>query len=93
MSTEQTKHWKRWTQTSQNKFFPKKKYGFSTHLVHIGDSVTTYPMEYADYIRIKDAAKFWAWYHDKRVKTEKLYVDGTKCRVRITLISHHREDV
>lgn len=47
-------------------------------------------MNEADYIRIKDAAKYWAYYHRKRVRIEKLPLPDDMCRVRITLISQHR---
>lgn len=83
-----TKKWKRWTEVHRH--FPKNKYNFSTHLKKVGDYVVTYPMEKADCIRIKDAAKAWAYYHKKRIKSEILYATDTTSRMRITLISQHR---
>ena len=85
---EPKKHWLRWTQTSRH--FPKNKYGFSQHLRKLGDHVITYPMPTADYIRIKDAAKFWAWRHDKRIRTRTRRVGPGMYEVTVTLIAHTR---
>lgn len=87
----QTKHWKRWTQTSHTKFFPKSKYNFTEILKRVGDYVVTFPMTQKEYLRIKDAAKYWAWYHDKRVSIVKIPASPDTWRVRVTLIAHHRE--
>lgn len=90
MSTEPKKHWLRWTQTSPTKHFPKPKYQFTKYLKFIGDSITTFPMEEADYIRFKDAAKFWAWHHDKRVRIHRQKLGNGLSQVVVTLMEHHR---
>jgi hypothetical protein len=82
------KTWERWTQ--KTKQFPKSKYGFSQHLKKVGDFVETYPMEYADYIRIKDAAKFWAYTHGKRVAVRSTRQGDGLRTVRVQLISRTR---
>lgn len=87
--TSPIKKWKRWTE--ETKQFPRPKYGFNTYLQKVGDSITTHPMEFADYIRIKDAAKFWAYTKGKRVKVKKQNLGHDLCNVTITLISHHRD--
>jgi hypothetical protein len=84
------KKWTRWTETTQE--FPKPKYAFTEHLKFIGDSITTFPMNKADYIRFKDAAKFWAWYHDKKVSIKKDRKPDDMCTVTVTLLAHHRKD-
>lgn len=89
--SDKYKQWKRWVEVDPH--FPKPKYNFTTHLKRIGDYVETYPLDYADRIRIRDAAKFWAWHHKKRVSIRSI-PDGTaKWRMRITLISHTRERI
>jgi len=82
------KTWDRWTQVSKQ--FPKPKYGFTQHLKHIGDSIKTFPMNEPDYIRFKDAAKFWAWHHDRRVRIKKERLGDGMCEVTVTLMEHHR---
>lgn len=84
-----TKTWIRWTQ--QTKEFPKPKYGFTKYLRSIGDHVITEPMTEAEYQKIKDAAKFWAWYHDKRVRIKKNRVGPRMYEVVITLVAQHRK--
>ena len=87
-----TKTWKRWTQ--ETKSFPKPKYGFTKLLKRIGDYVETYPMEYADRERFKDAAKFWAYYHKKTVNIRYIpdYQGSNPAwRVRVILIAQHRK--
>lgn len=83
------KTWKRWTE--HTKQFPKPKYGFTQYLKQIGDHVITHPMTEAEYQKIKDAAKFWAWKHDKRVRIKKNRVGKGLFEVVITLIAHHRQ--
>lgn len=83
------KGWKRWVE--ENKHFPRPKYGFTQHLKHIGDKLITHPITEADYIRFKDAAKFWAWFHDKRIRTKKNRLPDGMCFVEVTLIAHNRE--
>jgi hypothetical protein len=83
--------WKRWVEL--DKHFPKPKYNFSGLLKRIGDYVETYPMIKEDRIRFKDAAKFWAYHHKKRVRIQQIpdYQDGIPMwRMRVTLISQHR---
>ena len=94
MSTEPTKHWKRWTQTSPTNpnHFPKPKYRFTELLKKTGDYVTTIPLNKADTDRINDAAKFWAWYHDKRVRIKRNRVGEGLWTVTVMLIAHHRHD-
>ena len=70
--------------------FPKNKYNFTEHLRNIGDSVTTYPLDYDDYRKILDAAKFWAWKHECRVKCRSFRTNDMKYEVTVTLISKHR---
>lgn len=89
METNSTNKWKRWTEAG---FFPKPKYGFTQHLEYIGDSLTTHPLEYAEYIRFKDAAKFWAWRHDKRVTIRTDRKPNNMRSITVTLVAHHRKD-
>ena len=89
METNSTKKWKRWTEDG---FFPKPKYGFTQHLQYIGDALTTHPLEYADYVRFRDAAKFWAWRHDKRVTIRSDRKPNNMRSVTVTLVAHHRKD-
>lgn len=84
--------WKRWTETSPTKFFPKPKYEFTRHLKYVGDAITTFPLNYADYVRFKDAAKFWAWYHDKKVSINLSRKPDNMQTVTVTLLAHHRKD-
>ena len=91
MSTEPLKRWKRWTETT--KTFPKSKYGFSQYLINIGDFVETEEMSHKDYIKVNDAAKFWAYHHKKRVKIKSLQVKPGLYVVRVTLIAKHRKRV
>ncbi len=84
------KKWTRWTETTKQ--FPKPKYGFTEHLKFIGDSVTTQPLNEADYIRFKDAAKFWAWYHDKKISIKADRKPNNMKAVTVTLVAHHRKD-
>lgn len=84
------KKWKRWVEDL--KAFPKPKYEFTKHLRHIGDAIITNPMTQEDYIRFKLAARFWAWYHDKRIRTKKNRLPDGMCYVVLTLIAHNRED-
>ena len=86
--TTSTKTWLRWSQI--NGSFAENKYHFTTHLKRIGDYVETKPITQADYIRIKDAAKAWAYRKGKRIKTEKFRLPDKMCKVRVTLVSHHR---
>lgn len=88
MSTETKKSWTRWVE--KTKEFPKPKYYFTQHLRHIGDYVETHPISQAEYMKIKDAAKFWAWNHDCRVSIKKNRKANNMCTVRVTLISKHR---
>lgn len=85
------KQWARWTE--ENKHFPKAKYGFTQYLKAIGDHVVTHPMTEAEYQKIKDAAKFWAWYHDKRVRIKKDRVGKGLFQITVTLISQHRKHI
>lgn len=85
---ELKKTWERWTQ--KTKEFPKPKYNFSFHLRSVGDHVITNPMTEPEYQKIKDAAKFWAWRHDKRVRIKKNKVGKGLYEVVITLIAQHR---
>lgn len=83
------KSWRRWTESTKE--FPKPKYGFSQYLKKIGDYIETEPIPFADYVRMNDAAKFWAWYHGKRVKVRSYdQRDGTRV-VNVMLVSHTRE--
>lgn len=52
----------------------------------------THPMSVQDYIRFKDAAKFWAWYHGKTVKVRRYREPGGLLSGRVTLISHSRNE-
>jgi hypothetical protein len=80
--------WPRWTQ--QSKKFPKPVYGFTEYLKRIGDYILTNPVNEAEYQKIKDAAKFWAWYHDKRVRITKNKKPNNMFEVEIRLVAHHR---
>lgn len=84
---------KRWTQKSANKeaHFPKQKYHFSTHLTHVGDWVQTNPISHEEYIKLKDAAKFWAWNHGVRVAVRMSKTSDDKRIVTITLVSYTRK--
>lgn len=84
-----TKKWERWTQ--KTKEFPKPKYNFTTHLVDVGDWVQTHPLSFEDYVRIKDAAKFWAWHHGVRVAVTSAKVEDDKRLVTVRLISKTRK--
>ena len=88
MSLEPMKRWTRWTTISKE--FPKPKYGFSTILKNKGDYIVTYPMTEAEYQKIKDAAKFWARFHDCRVTINKTPVSATHYEVKIMLVEKHR---
>lgn len=93
MSTEPTKHWKRWTTTSPidgEPHFPKPIYRFTEILRHVGDYIVTNPITQEEYMRFKDAAKFWAWYHDKRVRIKKDRLGNGMCKVTVVLMAHHR---
>ena len=81
--------WTRWVQ--QTKEFPKPVYGFTKYLKNIGDKIVTNPMTQADYLKFKDAAKFWAWYHDKRVRILKNRKPDNMFEVEIRLVAHHRQ--
>jgi hypothetical protein len=83
------KTWQRATQ--KTKQFPSKKYGFSDYLKTTGSYLITESMTDAAYQKIKDAAKFWAWYHDKRVTIRKNKNGDGTCFVVITLVAHHRK--
>ena len=83
------KTWERWTQ--KTKEFPKSKYGFTEYLRRVGDYVETHPMSRADYIRIKDAAKFWAYHHKVRVKIRVQKTGDGMYTVMIMLVSKTRE--
>lgn len=83
--------WKRWTQTSKE--FPKPKYGFSSLLKKKGDYIVTHPMNHADYVRIRDAAKFWARYHGVRVSINKIKVSADTWEIKIMLIEKHRHEL
>jgi hypothetical protein len=82
------KDWTRWTTISKE--FPKPKYGFSALLKKKGDYIVTHPMTYAEYQKIKDAAKFWARFHDCRVTIRSLKVEEDKREVTIMLVEKHR---
>lgn len=84
-----TKTWERWTQ--KTKQFPKSKYGFTEYLRRVGDYVETHPMSHADYIRLKDAAKFWAYNHKVRVKIRIQKEGDGLFSGRITLVSLTRK--
>ena len=84
---EPKKTWTRWVQ--QTKEFPKPKYNFTFHLRSVGDYVRTNPITEAEYQKIKDAAKFWAWYHDKRVSIHKDRVGKGLWEVTVKLVAHH----
>ena len=51
----------------------------------------TYPMSKEDGVRFRDAAKFWAYTHGKRVKTVTIQAPDDMVIKRVTLISHHRK--
>ena len=89
MCTKQMKTWERWTQ--KTKEFPKPKYRFTELLKYIGDSLETYPMSKEDGVRFRDAAKFWAYYHGKRVRCITIPAPNDMVTKRVTLISHHRK--
>jgi hypothetical protein len=82
-----------WGWTRKKNFLPGgipiKVYEFSTHLKKVGDFVETYPNTLQDRRRIKKAAHFWAYTHNKVVKTETLWVGGGK-GMRITLVRMYR---
>ena len=87
------KKWKRWVEVDRH--WPKPKYGFSKLLRKVGDYVETFPMTMEDRIRFKDAAKFWAYHHDKRVSIKSIpdYDGKTPMwRMRVTLLSLHRQE-
>lgn len=95
MSTEPTKLWKRWTTTSPidgEPHFPKPVYRFTEILKRVGDYIVTNPLTEAEYTKFKDAAKFWAWYHDKRVRIKKDRLGDGMCKVTVVLMAHHRHD-
>ena len=86
------KTWERWTQTTQS--FPKPKYNFTNLLKREGDYIETFPFPKKDRDRFKDAAKFWAYYHNKTINIKFIsdYQDGIPMwRVRITLKYNHRK--
>lgn len=87
-----TKH-RRWTQATENKkaHFPENKYGFSQHLTTVGDWVQTNPIPYEDYIRIRDAAKNWAYYHGVRVNVSYVPAEDNLYTVTIRLVSYTRK--
>lgn len=86
---EPKKHWLRWTEKTRT--FPTKKYNFTDLLKYTGDMVETYPMPYEDYIRFKDAAKFWAARRGKKIRIYSQKYPGRQRVCRITLVSHTRE--
>lgn len=87
---------RRWTEKSPSKeaHFPTPKYNFTIHLRELGDWVQTNPIPYADYIKIKDAAKFWAWRHDVRVtiRSAKVGDDQYIVTVRLVSLTRKRQD-
>ena len=87
----QTQPWLKWTQISKE--FPKPKYGFSALLRKIGDHVITHPMTEQEYQKIKDAAKFWARFHDCRVSIRKNKATLDTYNVTIMLIEKHRHEL
>ncbi len=87
-----TKRWQRWTQTS-DVGFPKPKYRFTSLLKRVGDYVRTHPVDETGYQKIKDAAKFWAWYHDKRVRIIKHRAENGMWEVEVRLVEHHRSSL
>lgn len=91
--TERWGPWKRWTELPPEgeRKFPEKKYGFSDYLRRIGDYVETMPMTPTEYQKIKDAAKFWAWFHKVRVSIRSYKVGDNLKVVRVTLIDHTRK--
>jgi hypothetical protein len=58
----------------------------------VGDYVETYPISQADYMKIKDAAKFWAWRHKVRVSIKKYKAKDGMFTVRVMLISRTRNN-
>jgi hypothetical protein len=80
--------WLRHTQVTKK--FPKPKYGFTTHLKHIGDEVETFPMTKDDVERIKYAAFFWAWNKNYKIKFKRVRAAKDMWTVRITLVQKHR---
>jgi hypothetical protein len=48
-------------------------------------------MEYADMYRMFIAVKNWAYYHKKRVSTERFPVANGKYRLKVMLTSQHRK--
>lgn len=84
-----TKTWERWTQ--KTKEFPKPKYGFTQLLKHTGDTLVTHPMSPGDAGRFHDAAKFWAYYHGKRIKTTWHRAPDDCYYLKVVLISHTRK--
>ena len=87
-SKRDLKSWTRWTE--KTKEFPKPKYRFTELLKHTGDYLETYDMDKADALRFNDAAKFWAYFHKKKVRIERIQRPEGKYAMRVTLVSHHR---
>lgn len=83
------KKWKRWAEL--NGSFKQDKYFFTQHLVHIGDYVVTKPITRDEYVKLRHAAKAWAYRKDKQIKTEVTNLGKNLCKVKVMLISHHRE--
>jgi len=88
-SKRDLKSWNRWTE--KTKEFPRPKYRFTELLKYTGDMIETYDMSSEDAYRFKDAAKYWAYYHGKRVRINRLKRPNNMFAVRVTLISHHRK--
>lgn len=86
---EPKKHWLRWTQ--KTKEFPKPKYRFTELLKHKGDMLETFPMSKEDGVRFRDAAKFWAYTHKKRVRCITIPAPNDMVIKRVTLVELHRK--
>lgn len=76
----------RWAATLGGKF-PEDKYGFSKYLTRLGDYVTTPPLSFHEYDKIKKAAYAWAWRKKWRVSVKRFKVSHTTYEVTIKLVA------
>lgn len=81
--------WKRWAEL--NGSFHQDKYRFTKILKYIGDYFVTAPITKDEYDKLRHAAKAWAYRHNKQIKTEVVPLGDGMRKVKVMLISHHRE--
>lgn len=85
---------KTWTRHFQAvKGRPTKKYHFTEHLKRLGDYVETEPISKAERLRMKDAAKYWAYRNDKRLRFWSYPASPDTYICRVTLVALTRKEL